>query len=474
MGEGEMKIRKLKKYGRTLLIAAALAPLAACSSMSPEAAYEDAKVQIGSQKAGFKNRRDPEALLALAAKNAKTPEQTVRYNKFYGNYALKGGKSSAAYSAFEKAALAGDPSSGRRLARGHYEGQYRPANVTQVARSVYLPLTSDKSDVTTRLLLAKLIDDRQISGSEFGNSDDWLQQAANAGGTGALRKLAERAEASGNLTRALDYYVRADKTSKADRALRQARVNYLGQEVALNLKLGHGWMEIARSLDKQGAAQLAARVYRQTSGGRDGGYLMTVAAAGGLNVLSQSQLIVAYKAAKNDAERAKITEPLRTAARQGNAEASYTLAELYMSTGGNPDEIVRLLSTAYAKGETDALSAMITLLMRAEPGDRSAETLFNNVSKAAKAGNVAAARALSTLYGIGGYKTANEEERLKWLRAAADAGDAKSQYEFGVYLYENGQAGDSKGIASQYLNKAAKNGDPFAVTYISSKKLARN
>jgi TPR repeat protein len=112
--------------------------------------------------------------------------------------------------------------------------------------------------------------------------------------------------------------------------------------------------------------------------------------------------------------------------------------------------------------------------MQAERGQGYAEPLFNVAKKAAAKGNVEAARALSSLYSIGGYKSADEDERLKWLQEAADAGDAKSQYEFGVYLYENGKTERSKELASQYLIKASKRGDAFAVSYVKSKNILEN
>ncbi len=466
-------MRELKSYGQAVLVAAVLSTLASCST-SPEADFRDARVQIAQERAGFEARRDPGALLAKAAENARSKDEIIRYNRTYGNFALEHGKSAEAYVAFERAALAGDPSSGRKLAKGHYDGIYRPSNTTLVARSVYLPLTNDKSEVTVRLLLAKLIDDGQLSAGQFGSADTWLNQAASAGGTPALRKLAERAEAAGNLKLALDYYTKADKTSQADRALRQARVSYLGQETKPDVKRGHAWMEIARKLDKQGAAQLAARIYRQTSGGRDGAYLATVASAGGVNVMSQSQLVSAFRAAKTVAEREKIVQPLKAAAKAGNAEAAFNLAQLYLGIGGDPAEAGPLLATAYKKGKSEAMTPMVAMLMRAEPGQAYAEPLFKAVTAAADGGNVEAARALSSLYGIGGYKPANEEERLKWLRKAAESGDTKSQYEVGVYLYENGKTEAQKKLAVEYLVTAAKKGDAFARAYLKSKNLAEN
>ncbi len=461
-------MKQIMSLSRALLIGTMLVPLAACTT-SPKFAYDDAKVQIGFAKAGFKARRNPESLLAYAAKNAKGQDEVVRYNRAYGNLMLDRGKNGEAYPAFERAALAGDASSGRRLVKGQLDGVYRPEDVRMIARSVYLPLTADKSDTNTRLLLAQLIDSREIGGVEFGTADAWLNEAAAAGATKAFRSLAERAEKSGNVTLASDYYDRADKTSKADRALRQARVHYLGTEGGANQKLGHAWLELARKLDKQGAGQLAARVYRATSGGIEGSYLISVATAAGVNVLSRDQLLEAYRSAKTDQDRAKILAPLKAAARNNDPNASYELAAIYIGTRGDPNEINTLLVKAYSKGKAEALDLMISQLMRAEPGQKAADVLFDGVVKAAQNGDVEAARSLSSLYRIGGYKPTNRIESVKWLQRAADSGDAKSQYELGVDLYENGSDRDSKQLALKYLNMAAGQGDPFAQTYLKSK-----
>ncbi|WP_207917188.1 tetratricopeptide repeat protein [Rhizobium sullae] len=453
---------------KALMVGTMVISAAACTS-SPEFAYDDAKAQIGYEKAGFKSRRDPEPLLAYAAQHAKAEDEVIRYNRAYANLVRDRGKSHEAYTAFERAALAGDASSGRRLVKGHLDGVYRPANVPMIAQSVYLPLTADKSDVNTRLLLAQLLERGEIGGGEFRTADAWLNEAASAGSTKAFRELAERAEKSGNVALASDYYYGADKTSKADRALRQARVQYLGLESGSNPKLGHAWLELARKLDKQGAGQLAARVYRATSGGRDGSYLISVATSAGVNVLSREQLLEAYRSAKTDLDRAKILEPLKAAARNNDPNASYELAAIYIGMRGDPSEINGLLVKAYSKGKPEALDLMISQLMRAEAGRQAADILFDGVVEAAQKGNVEAARSLSSLYRIGGFKPADRTESLKWLQRAADAGDAKSQYELGVDLYENGGNPQSKQMALQYLNEAAGQGDPFALTYLKSK-----
>lgn len=454
-------------WGRALLLAGVSIPLAACTNTAHEA-YKDAKVQIGYQKAGFEPRRDAEALLAFAAVNATTTKDIIRHNREYAKYELDRRKYQKAYSAYERAALAGDNSSARKLVKGHYDGLYQPTNVVLVARDVYLPLTADKSDINTRLLLAKLLDIGEISGREFKTSSEWLREAGERGSSRAFRELAERAEKADDVAQASDLYARSETTSKAERALRQARSHYLGQEGRPNVKLGHAWMELARKLDRKRAAQLAARIHRTTSGQRDGAYLTDVAAAAGVNVLGQGQLLQAYNAAKTDEERGKIIAPLRAAAGKGDANASYTLAMLFINTGDKSGETADLLAKAYAGGRAEALDQIIAQVLRAEAGQKSADELYSTVEKAAEKGNVDAARALSSIYRIGGFKPADKLASRKWLRLAADSGDVKSQYELGVDLYENGGDGQSKELALKYLKMAAQQGDAFAQSYLSS------
>ncbi len=444
--------------------------LAACQG-NPGAAYKDAKASIAHNKAGVKTPNDPEKLLSIAASRATSQRDIQHYNREYGKYLLEKGKRRQAYQAFETAALAGDSSSANRLMSGHLAGHYRPSNLSKVAQQVYLPAALSGSSVSGNLLMAELVGKGQVRGAEFKSESFWLERASAQGSTSAGRELAENAERAGNIKLAASYYAKTDKISKSARALRQARVYYLGQGVRQNTKIAHAWMNVARRLDKKGAGELAARVYRTTGGSRDGAYLQEVAAAAGIsNVLPQGRIARDYRAAKTEAERQALIEPLERSADGGNADAALVVANIYIQTGGSDDKIAKYLGKAYAGGKSEALDLMITRLQRARAGSPSAEALYQAVAAAGNRGSVPAARALSAMYSIGGTKPASVAESRKWLRKAADAGDTKSQYELGVDLYENGDGGSDQAVAVKYLQMAAASGDPFASSYLKTKQ----
>jgi len=146
------------------------------------------------------------------------------------------------------------------------------------------------------------------------------------------------------------------------------------------------------------------------------------------------------------------------------------VANLYIRTGGSDDKISKYLGKAYAGGKAEALELMITRLKRARPGSASANSLYNAVASAANKGSVKAARALASIYSIGGAKPASVAESRKWLRKAANACDTKSQYELGIDLYENGNGGSDQTTAVKYLKMAASSGDPFAASYLKTKQ----
>ncbi|WP_269582912.1 tetratricopeptide repeat protein [Roseibium sp. Sym1] len=444
--------------------------LAACQG-NPDSAYREAKISIAHGKAGVKTPNSPEQLLAIAASKATSKADIQHYNREYGKYLQERGKTRSAYQAFEKAALAGDTSSQNRLIKGQIDGKYRPSNLNKVAREVYLPAANSGSSVSANLLMADLVGKGKVRGAEFKSESYWLQRAAGKGSTTASRELAENAERAGNIKLAAKYYARNDRISKSDRALRQARVYYLGQGVGQNTRIAHAWMEQARRLDKKGAGQLAARVYRTTGGSKDGAYLQEVASAAGIsNVLPQGRISREYRAAKSEEARRAIIAPLEQSARNGNADAALVLANLFIETGGNDDAIAGYLVKAYSGGKSEALEVMIKRLQRARAGSGAANTLYSAVASAANKGNVSAARALSSIYSIGGAKPASVSESRKWLRKAADAGDTKSQYELGVDLFENGNGGADQATALKYLKMAAASGDPFASSYLKTKQ----
>lgn len=453
--------------------AAATVLVSSCSGTTPERAYLDARAQMGHKKAGFDSNRDPQILLSYAANYARGDDEVRRYNRVLGNYYVDQGQATEGYRALEKAAIAGDESAGRRVARAHYAGQYQPADVALIAASAYLPAAQNSQDTTVRLLLARLVAAGEVSGDEFKTQIYWLESAAALGSRDAVYQLAENAEASGNIAAAAAYYARVDSGSAKDRALRQARDHYLGTGRHPNARIGRAWLQRLRSMDGALAAQLAARIYRKTEGRIDADYLEATAAAGGVTnlqggSLGRSRVLEQYLAAKTDAEREKILEPLRKSAARGDAASALTLARVLLESGGDRTEILDLVLASLARGNKDALPVLLRLSTITDRSDKNAAIILSAVEASAEKGNVAAAKQLSMIYSIGGIAEADQEKSRVWLKRAADAGDSEAQYQIGVVLWTSAKSEEEKTQARAYIEKSAGAGNVAAQTYLET------
>lgn len=453
--------------------AAATIFVSSCSGTNPERAYLDARAQIGHKKAGFEPNREPQVLLSYAANLSRSDDEVRRYNRLLGNYYVDQGQVTEGYRALEKAAVAGDESAGRRVARAHYAGQYRPADIALIARKAYLPAAENSQDTTIRLLLARLVAAGDVSGAEFRTSTYWLESAAALGSREAVYQLAENAEAAGNIAAAASYYARVDSGSAKDRALRQARDHYLGMGRHANARIGRAWLERLRSMDGALAAQLAARIYRKTEGRVDAAYLEATAASGGITnlqggSLGRSKILEQYLTAKTDAEREKILDPLRKSAARGDAASALTLARVLLESGGDRTEILGLVQASMAKGNKDALPVLLRLATITDRSDKNAAAILGAVEASAGAGNVAAAKLLSMIYSIGGIAEPDQEKSRVWLKRAADAGDSEAQYQIGVVLWTSAKSEEEKKQARAYIEKSAGAGNVAAQTYLET------
>jgi TPR repeat protein len=454
-------------------IAAMTILLSSCTGTTPERAYLDARAQIEHKRAGFETYRDPGSLLAYSASLARSDAEKQRYNRTLGSYFIDSGNTAEGYKALETAALAGDVNAGRKVMRAHYNGIFTPSDVQLAAEKIYLPATADEKDVSVRLLLARLVATRQVHGAEFKTSTYWLESAAALGSRDALTQLAENAEAAGRIDIAAAYYARFDTMPAKDRAMRQARDHYLGMERPANPTLGHAWLVRLAKLDRLLAAQLAARIYRQTKGSVDAAYLEATAAKGGITnltggSLSKSKVMEQYLAAKTDAEREKLIAPLRTAAAGGDAGAALTLARILLEVGGDRAQIFDLVNLAVTKGNADAMPVLVKLATMTDRGDANAPKVLAALRAAAEKGNVEAAKVLSTIYSIGGIADANQEESRAWMKRAADAGDVDAQYRIGVILWTTASTDAAREEAKSYVKRAADAGSVEAQTYLET------
>lgn len=465
-----MSIQVNNVWLKSVALISLLALLSACSQQKHETSFLLAKLDIHRINEGKEPIREPEALLAYAAEHATEEDDIREYNRELGKLLIRKGDPVRGYLALENAALYGDRFSRTQLLQGYLNGYYRPGDADLVAQKVLLPIAQENVSISVNFVLASLLDENKIRGTDYKTSTYWLQNASRKGSNRATRLLAERADQAGNIKLAATYYSQIDDRPRIDRALRQARDYYLGRDVKMNTQLGRAWLNEAYRLNKEAAGGLASRIYRETEGEIDGKYLRSIAANAGTPIrLPQSQILANYRAATTDQQRAEIIAPLLRSAQQGDAAAALSVARLYSTTDANPDEAALYFALAYQNGNLDAVPLMIPLLMRAAPGSEAAETLFAAVQNAAFAGNIEAARALSMIYAIGGVRSVDILESRKWLGIAADAGDNKSQYELGVDLYENGSGPQDRERALEYLRAAANQGDSIAASYLSSK-----
>jgi TPR repeat protein len=82
--------------------------------------------------------------------------------------------------------------------------------------------------------------------------------------------------------------------------------------------------------------------------------------------------------------------------------------------------------------------------------------------RAAEAGNVAAARALSSFYMTGAGVPRDQEEVARWLRVAAEAGDQNSQVDLAHQLLEGANLPGERPPVADWFRRTAAGGDLVA------------
>lgn len=198
------------------------------------------------------------------------------------------------------------------------------------------------------------------------------------------------------------------------------------------------------------------------------------------DVLAQRQLGLAYlDAASGHTDTHQGETWLAEAARQGDAEAAFQLAQHFARQVGQGRQInlqarqkqAQYLKQATLAGHAAATTALAELLLdRAMDADvpdhkrqralADAEALLRH---AADHGHVPAMRALAERLGSGRGLPADPVEALRYLQNAASAHDAEAQYQLALH-YRNAQAPDhSESRADVWLQKAAEAHHPAAL-----------
>ena len=435
----------------------------------PEVKYPRVKRQIFVPRADGK--RDELQHLLYLAESANTQAKRGRGYRHLGEILVKAGRSAEAMRAYEAAALQGDGPSVTIVMQAHAEGRYRPAWASELVQMVYLPRARQQG-TSGPLLMADLAASGKVKG--IGSATEWLELAAARGSTQATIRLAEAAEARGQIKTAAKYYASVDKFSKLDRALKQVRVNLLGEKKKRNSKLAIAWLDYAASFDATATAKVAGTLWRKQIGTESArGRLLEVALAGGIDPQGGgSGFVTRLREAKTDAERARILDEIRVAADGGNAAAALAFAQdrLAAADAKAEDDAYHYLEQAIAAGLAPAITdAAGRLVAMGQDSPRTAK-LLEALTKAADAGVVPAMSSLADLYAWGGPVPTDQQKSLDYMRAAADAGQVEAQLKLGLHFAQKTADPESPQLARKYLEAAAKQGSAPAQAYLASLK----
>jgi TPR repeat protein len=418
-------------------------------------------------------KRDQLQHLLYLAESPNTAPKRGRGYRILGDTLQKVGRIEEAMRAYEAGALQGDGPSTTIIMRAHAEGTYQPLYLNELLPLAYVPRAQELG-TSGPMLMAELTAAGRIEG--FGTEAEWLALAASRGSSAAILKLAEAAERDGDIKSALQLYASADSSmSKLDRALRQARVYYLGRDTKPNSKLALKWLAYAADLDSAATAQVAAGLYKKDAGTEEArAKLLDIALAGGIDPQGSGGYVSRLRTAKTDDERKALLPEIKTAADNGNASAALALAQdqLALADPALEDDAYHYLELAVAAGLEPAVTDAAGRLVGLPVGSPRAEALLTAMKSAADSGVVPAMLALADLYAWGGPVAADQALSLKYVQAAADAGHIESQLKLGLHFAQASADPEQAERARHYLEAAAKQGSAPAEAYLASLKPA--
>lgn len=404
-------------------------------------------------------KRDRFQHLLFLAEHGRNDAERGKGYRYLGEILIRVGRNEEALRAYEAGGIRGDRPSARIVMDAYERRRYRPLMLVELIDAAVLP-DAQNGSVTSALHLADLLAAGTIKGKRFGTSGDWLRFAAAQGSSTALRRLAEGAERRGDIKSAIGYYAQLDTNlSKTDRALRQARVYYLGEDVKRNAEVAIAWLNYASTRDVEAAGRIAARLYRQA--GNSDETLLKIAEAGGINPNGSGGFSARLAAAASEDERQAILAEIKAAADGGNADAALAYWRV-MGPAGDTAYLATAVSGGSAAAATDALG----FLARSPASDDTAAMLAA-LEDAAAAGSVEAMKALGALYSAGGPVVADNARSLEYFRQAADAGDADAQLRVGLHFAQSPANPDLE-LARHYLAAAAEQGSASARAYLEA------
>lgn len=171
---------------------------------------------------------------------------------------------------------------------------------------------------------------------------------------------------------------------------------------------------------------------------------------------------------KTDSAKAvptKAVSACRRLAEGKNADAQYTLGNVYLTGRGVPQnykEALKWFRKAAEQGNADAQSNLGYMYAEGWGAAQNYKEAAKWFRKAADRGNLRAQSNLGALYAVGQGVPEDDREALKWWRKAAEQGDARAQHNVGVlYAAGRGAARDLV-LAYMWLQLAAATYPPGA------------
>jgi TPR repeat protein len=178
---------------------------------------------------------------------------------------------------------------------------------------------------------------------------------------------------------------------------------------------------------------------------------------------------------KKKATERKLAEAATVHARQGDANAQYSLGNMYRKGQGVPQDhaqAVRWFREAAGQGDTKAQFNLAFMYAHGQGVPQDYAEAVHWARQAAEQGYAKAQYILGVSYGRGNGVPQDYTEAVRWYRKAADQGDAYGQYGLGFsYAQGNGVPQDYT-EAVRWYRKAADQGDvnaQYALGFMSGK-----
>ncbi|HWA20473.1 MAG TPA: hypothetical protein VG757_15925 [Devosia sp.] len=414
--------------------------------------------------------RDRFQHLLFLAEHGRDARDRGRKYRNLGAMLDKAGRHKEALRAYEAGALQGDGTSAGIVIDAWLAQAYKPQQLGTLVSMAILP-RAQAGNISSILLMADLVGAGKIKGGDYRTAGYWLEMAAKLGSGTAQRRLAESAERRGDIKTAAIYYAALDKKgSKLARALRQAKIFYLGQDVRQNPDIALAWLKFAAGIDQLAAGKLAAKLIRTAPGAEGEDTLIAYADAAGVSTSTGGHAGPSTRlaAATSPEERQTILATLKAEADAGAIDSAIVVWRAMKEDRAPADEQRPYLLVAAKAGNASAITATSKLLLRAFENTPETVDLLATVQAAADAGNVDAMLVLANMYASGGPVAPDPDKSMFYFRAAADKGDVDAQYRVGLYFSQHSPDDDMMDLARQYLAAAAAQGSASAQAYLDT------